>query len=83
MTETFPFNQQPGERMTAWAFAAPGEVYAPGAFDRSVGQIITDQLEGRPVGHSRIIAAEVAADGSGVTLTLEVVDRDAATTISP
>ena len=83
MTGTFPFSQQPGERTTAWSPAAPGEVYAPGAFDRSIGQIIVDQLEGRPVGHSRIIAAEVAADGSGVMLTLEVVDRDVPATLSP
>jgi hypothetical protein len=80
MTETpFPFSQQPGDRTTSWMPAAPGEVYAPGAFDRSVGQIIVDKYGDVPVGHSRIIAAEVAEDGSGVTLTLEVVDRDEAT----
>lgn len=78
MTETFPFDQQPGERTTAWQPAGPDEVFASGAFDRSVGQLIVDQYEGRPVGHSRVIAAEVAEDGSGVMLTLEVVDRDTA-----
>jgi hypothetical protein len=76
---------QVGVRYEAWqpagTFEVPGkgefqERFASGAFNRSVGKVIPLKIEERPVGHVRVISAEVAEDGSGVTFTYEIVDLD-------
>lgn len=50
----------------------PGSVFAPGAFDRSVGKTIPVNL---PAGGSvpgKLVAAEVVDGGRAVLMTLEV-----------
>ena len=69
---------QPGTRSSFWQPAEAFERFAPGAFDRTIGQVIPLKYEGRVIGHQRVIAAEVADDGSGVMFTVEVVDRETA-----
>jgi phage head maturation protease len=76
---------QVGIRYEIWQPAGTFEVpckgefqqqFAPGAFDRSVGKVVPLKIESRPVGHARVVSAEVAQDGSGVTFTYEIVDLE-------
>ena len=73
---------QPGMRYTFWHPAGsvhvPGkgefaERFAPGAFDGTVGTEFPITLQGNVIGRGRLIEAEVAEDGSGVSLTYEVL----------
>src|SRR5690348_14332702 len=77
---------EPGGRFDFWLPAEPVEVpgkgtfpqrFGPGAFNSSIGKIVPVKHEGRVIGHERVVAAEVADDGSGVMFTVEVVDRNA------
>lgn len=52
---------------------APGSVFTPNAFDSSIGKEIDVHLPDRSA-KGRLMAAEVAADGSAVSLTVEVPD---------
>lgn len=70
-----PLLYETGTRYGVWHPASPDEMFAPGAFDRSVGKVTAVTAEGRTIGHDRLISAEVAEDGSGAMLTFEVVDR--------
>jgi phage head maturation protease len=76
---------RPGMRYTFWSpagtFEVPGkgefpERFAPGAFDRTVGTVVPLTYEGSTIGRGRVISAEVAADGSGVSITYEVLEPD-------
>lgn len=78
-----PFMPQPGMRYTLWEPAGtidvPGkgefpQQFAPGAFNRSIGKVIPIKYEGREICQGRVISAEVADDGSGVSITYEVVN---------
>ena len=75
----------PGMRYTVWqpagVYPVPGkgefaQRFAPGSWDRAIGQVGTINWNGRPIGRGRIIAADVAEDGSGVTITYEVMAED-------
>jgi hypothetical protein len=68
-------------QMQMMIMAAEHERFAPGAFDRTVGSQVPVNLrvtDGGPVlaslGTGTVIAAEVAGDGTSVTLTVEVPD---------
>ena len=50
--------------------------FASGAFDRSIGSVIPLKLEARPVGHVRVLKADVAPDGASVEFTYEITDLD-------
>jgi hypothetical protein len=52
--------------------AEAGERFAPDAFDVSVGKEVRLSVQGRPSGTCRLVAAEVASDGSSVMLTYDV-----------
>lgn len=55
--------------------AAPGERFAPDAFDTQVGRTVPFRIEGSPdVAEATLLAAEVSDDGTSVTLTLDVPD---------
>ena len=51
--------------------ARPGEQFAPGTFERNLGQRITITVDGREY-PARILAAEVTPSGRAVDLELEV-----------
>jgi hypothetical protein len=51
------------------------ESFSQGAFDSVIDQVVPVRFEERIVGWDRIIAAEVAEDGSGVTFTCEIINR--------
>lgn len=77
-----PLSLEPGTRYTAWEPAptdyvpGKGEVrsrFAPGSWDRQVGKVVPLKVEGTEVAQVRLVAAEVAEDGSGVSLTYEVL----------
>jgi len=54
---------------------APGAVFAPNAFDSSIGREIDVHLPDSPQAtKGRLVAAEVAVDGSAVSLTVELPD---------
>jgi hypothetical protein len=57
--------------------AAPGEVFAQGAFDDQVGKCIPFRMENRAAGsqvHAYVRDVKVAPDGRSVHMTLEVMD---------
>jgi hypothetical protein len=58
-------------RYTAWVPAAEGERFGPGAFDGQVGRATRLNFFGTAIGWATIVSAEVAGDGSGVTLTFD------------
>jgi phage head maturation protease len=75
---------EPGMRYTIWQPAGtvdiPGkgeftERFAPGAFDGTVGKEVPLTYEEREIGRGRVVSAEVAEDGSGVSITYEVLER--------
>jgi hypothetical protein len=59
--------------MTLWIPAGPGEMFAPGAFDHRIGTTIGVNL-GSFGDQGTLIHAEVAEDGSGARLTLELAE---------
>lgn len=48
--------------------------FAPGAFDFQIGWTFPLTVEGRQIDNCKVVAAEVAEDGTSVTLTVEVPD---------
>jgi len=65
----------------AQVFEVPGkgaypEKFTAGAFDRATGTIVPLKLEDRPVGHVRVLAADVADDGASVQFTYEIIDLE-------
>lgn len=60
----------------AGTFDVPGkgeftERFAPHSWDSQVGKKVPLKVAGRQVGTGTLVAAKVADDGSGVTLTIE------------
>lgn len=81
-----PFSLRAGMRYTFTYRPGPAEVpgkgwfpqeFARGAFDRSVGKVVPLTMNGRQLGHGRLMEADVADDGGSVQLTYEVTDLDA------
>jgi hypothetical protein len=77
-----PFPLEPGTVITIWRPA--GTVSVPGkgsarqrfhalAWEGRIGQTVLLHRKGEPVGAGRLVSAIVADDGSGVTLTYEVL----------
>jgi len=63
----------------AGVFQVPGkgeaeQKFAQGAFDGSVGKVVPITMEGRTIGSGRVISADVALDGSGVTIVYEITE---------
>jgi hypothetical protein len=58
-------------RFTAWVPAAEHERFAPGSWDAQIGSSTRLQCFGTDVGWAKILQADIAADGSGVTLTFD------------
>ena len=53
--------------------AAPGEVFAPDAFESEIGRRIPMTVEGRASNMvALVIGADVAEDGSGVLFKMEI-----------
>ena len=80
-----PFVPRVGMRYEGWEPAGTVDVpgkgefprqFAPGAFDSSIGKIVPFKFGDVRVGHVRVIAADVAEDGSGVQFTYEITDLD-------
>lgn len=68
-------------KITLWMPANPGEVFAAGALDRQVGRTVPLRWRAghggtvpAELGSAIVTSAVVAADGSGVTLTMETDD---------
>jgi hypothetical protein len=60
-------------RISFWHPAEEHERFAPGAFDRAIGQQVPMKgPERQDLGLCTLVAAEVAEDGTGVLLTIEV-----------
>jgi hypothetical protein len=70
---SFTYHAQP-EEYPGKGWATPQ--FASGAFDRSIGSVIPLKLRDRPVGHVRVLAADVAPDGASVEFTYEITDLD-------
>lgn len=77
-----PFPLEPGTTFVVWRPAGmitvPGKPtvtqrFTPDAWTRRVGQVTLLYLKGEPVGAARLHSAVVAADGSGVNLTYQVL----------
>jgi hypothetical protein len=65
---------EPAQTMTEITVRLParaGEVFAPDAFDLTVGTIVPLRLAGRIVLEVELTAAEVTADGTAAVLTLK------------
>lgn len=63
------------QRLSYTQSSAPGERFAPDAFDGQIGKVVPMNIEGRPVeGGCTVVGASVADDGRSVQLTLEVPD---------
>lgn len=55
--------------------AEPGATFAPDAFAGQIGKTVPLTIEGRAAdGGCKVVGAQVADDGSSVSLTLEVAD---------
>ncbi len=59
-------------RITFRAFAAPGELYGPGAFDHQIGRNVPLKIE------ATIVAAEVDPEGRFVELVVDLPPLDEA-----
>jgi hypothetical protein len=77
-----PFMVEPGMRYSAWFPAEPVDIpgkgvcesrFASGAFDSSVGKVVGLTADNVWVADVRVISAEVSKDGTGVTITYEVL----------
>src|SRR5258708_2829131 len=54
--------------------AGENERFASGSSDAQVGKTVPFKLDDRHVADATVISAEVAEDGSGVSLTVEIPD---------
>jgi hypothetical protein len=55
--------------------AGPESRFAPDAFDSQIGKTVPMNIEGQPIeGGCKILAVEVADDGTSATFTAEVPD---------
>jgi hypothetical protein len=59
--------------------APRGSIFAEGAFDAQIGQLIPltltqsdDSRHSASIGHARLVSAEIVADGHAAKLTLEI-----------
>jgi hypothetical protein len=59
-------------KLTFWQRAAPGERFAPDAFEAQLGKEIKLLVESQHAGVARLLAAKVSEDGTVVELTIEV-----------
>lgn len=66
----------PNGPQAAQILAADGEAFAPGAFARTVGQVVPLKIGDRVLGLVRITAAEVSDDGRSALLTYESAPDD-------
>lgn len=82
MNANHPISLQPGTRYTAWepagTFDVPGkgefpQRFAQGAFDGTIGKEVPIKVQGVTIARGRVVSAEVAEDGSGVSITYEVL----------
>jgi hypothetical protein len=58
-------------RVTVHIPADEGHVFAAGALNRSIGQIVPLTIGGEDIGNVRVVSAEVDDDGRGFMLTYE------------
>jgi len=63
---------KPGPFTFRWP-APPGEVWAPDAFDRALGQRLPLRITGHMIGDLELTAVEVIEDGHAVLITLDPV----------
>lgn len=61
-------------KQTMFISAGEGERFARGSWDLQVGKTVPFKLGDRHAADATVISAEVAEDGSGVSLTVEVPD---------
>lgn len=62
-------------RLKSSQSAAPGEQFAPDAFDSQVGRSVPLRIEGSSdTAQATVTAVEVSNDGASVTFTLDVPD---------
>lgn len=65
-------------RFTAWVPASEHERFAPGSWDSQIGHVGRAECFGAKIGRVIVRHADIAADGSGVTLTFDVELEDPA-----
>lgn len=59
-------------RITVRKFLPEGQVFAKDAWGMQIGRIVPVQIEPGHMGLGKILAADIAADGNSVDLTLEI-----------